>query len=120
MPQGGGVVLVREAAGDLIDALADQHRQGMGAGFTSPFRDMGSNLGTETNLGIGTSEPGQPAVRGNLTAIEGGFEDKGREGLEGEGGCGRIGHEEASVGGSVSRQPDHTEGGFFFTRPCYE
>jgi len=118
--EGGRVVLILIPAGDLVDALADERVEGMGAGLAPPVREMGGNLGTDARLGIGTSEPGQPAVRGEMTAIEGGFEGEGGEGFKGEGGCGRISHEEASFGGSVIQHHDHTERGFFFTTPGYE
>jgi hypothetical protein len=94
--QRGRVVLVFIPASDLIDALTDEHRKRVGAGLTPPFRDVGSDLRADTNLRVGSGEPRQATIRGELSAIEGRFEGEGRKGLEGEGRCGRIGHEEAS------------------------
>ena len=100
--EGVSVVLVFVATGDLLDALANQHRKRRGAGFTSPVRDMGGDLGTDTAFRVGSGQPCQPTVRGEVTTIEGGFEGKGREGVKRVRECGRIGHEEASSVDRVS------------------
>jgi hypothetical protein len=98
-----GVILILVAAGDLIDALADEGGEGMRAGFASPLGNAGGDLGTDAGLRVGMGEPGQPAIGGERSAVEGGVEGEGGEGFEREGGCGRIGHEEASrVGRWVS------------------
>ena len=111
MPQRVGVVLVFVAAGDLVDPLADQQGQRMGAGFAPPFRDVGGDLGTDADLGIGSSEPGQPPSEVRCPPSKAASRARGARVWKEKGRCGRIRHEEASSVGRCVRQPDHTEGG---------
>ena len=84
--QGGGVVLIFIATGDLVDPLADEGGEGMGTGFAPPVGDAGGDLGTNADLGIGSGEPGQATIGGEVATVEGGFEGEGGEGVKGEGG----------------------------------
>ena len=88
--QGVGVVLVLIAAGDAEDALAGQRLHGMVDVGAPPLRDASGQRPTDADRFLGLSEPGQPPVGGQATAIEGRFQREGGGGGERIEGCGRL------------------------------
>ena len=88
MTQGGGIVLILVAAGDLEDALADQRLEGVVDRAAAPLRDVLSEGGAEAKRRIGLREPAETAVGGELGTVEGRGETGGGQG-EGD----RLGHE---------------------------
>ncbi len=53
MAQGGGIILVGIAAGDLIQALLEQGAEGVAATSCTPVRDCGSESGGQPQRVIG-------------------------------------------------------------------
>jgi len=76
-----GIVLVLVAAGDAEDALACQRLDRMVDVGAPPLGDAGRQRAADADRLLGLGEPGQPAIGGQTTAIEGGFQGE-------SGGCG--------------------------------
>ena len=71
-----GVVLVGVAAGELEDALANEHLEAV-AGAGGVFAPVGQALGeglADAERGLGFDQPGKAAIGGKPTAVEGRLE----------------------------------------------
>jgi hypothetical protein len=78
--QGGGLVLVFVAPGNLQDALADQGLQGVADRTTAPLRDLRGQRSAEAEGAVSRRKPAEAASTGELRAVEPGLEGGGRQG----------------------------------------
>jgi hypothetical protein len=91
--QGGGIVLVVVAAGDLEDPLPHQGLHRMLDWVSPPVTNLAGQGGTQTQDGIRLSDPGQATIRGQATGVKGNVlwpgGKHGRRALP----CAKLGHE---------------------------
>jgi hypothetical protein len=102
------VVLVLVATGNLEDALTHQRFKGVLAGAFAPLGDEGGDERTQAECGVRLSQPGQAAIGGEATAIEGRLQGQGSGGGESIGRCGTIKQHGSLLAKVVVRELHHT------------
>jgi hypothetical protein len=68
--QGGGIVLIGVATGDLVDALAQERRERVPDPPAAPLRNAVGQGVAQVQGRIGLGQPGQPAITGQPPGIE--------------------------------------------------